>query len=87
MVMAEVVARSKVELRILLEALGHTFVKRPYRKSPASRQCWSLCCEKCGQDWFLRFSKTPANGGERSVADFPQLGTRCAKHQKVAAGG
>jgi hypothetical protein len=81
--MSEAVPKAKAELRTLLEALGHTFVKRPYRKSPARRECWRLECESCGAEFFLRFSKVPVNGGERSVADFPPLGGRCASRQAV----
>lgn len=84
--MAESVAKAKSELRVLLEALGHTFIDRPYRKPVADQPCWRLECESCGKDWFLRFQKNPSARGDRNVASFPQLGERCQKQQKAAGG-
>lgn len=85
--MAEVTKVAKEELRALLEALGHTFYRNAYVQV-SSRPCFRTECKACGQEWVLRFSPNPGRTGHaKLVADFPKLGERCAKQQKLAAGG
>lgn len=84
--MAEVTKVAKAELKLLLEALGHDFFKAPFRRSSGQRVAYSIECRSCGQEWVLRFSDLPRGGAGKLVAEFPKLGERCCKAQKVAGG-